>query len=421
VAVAVFRRLSIAEHKEFQTTFHADAVKVFEAMGSKLDLSLGGMDSYIVALVSYARTSNSTWPFVTIPDHAVRAAKVRDLSNAIVLEQYHIVNDENRAQWEEYSIINQSWVREAIEVQADDEAFEGRKDIIEFPICKDLFNSDGIVPANTGPYAPLWQNYPVVPLTSPFNFDALHGISLRNGFSEVEQHHKVVISEVINLKDPADAGSDYTVEAVNSWASSFLGPGVHHTEPMVRFLYPVLDTAANSVTLKDTASSNMVAVLGMTLYWRGFLQDVLPVGDLGLVVVVENACSQSITYQVNGPDVKYLGPGDLHDPQFEDQEMSSTVKGLRDYFRHKRHDSGLPLSGDYCAYTFRAYPSKGMENPSKSSDPVVFSIIVVAIFLIPSLVFLLYDKLVANRQNKVMKAGKSNPLVCKVSFWSLNG
>jgi hypothetical protein len=49
----------------------SDSLKVFDAVGT-LDLTLGAVDNFIVKAVSYAKYSNSTWPFVTIPDFAVK-------------------------------------------------------------------------------------------------------------------------------------------------------------------------------------------------------------------------------------------------------------------------------------------------------------------------------------------------------------
>jgi hypothetical protein len=51
--------------------------------------------------------------------------------------------------------------------------------------------------------------------------------------------------------------------------------------------------------------------------------------------------------------------------------------------------------------TLRVYPSDVMDE-YVTSDPVIFTVAAVLIFVFTSLVFLLYDRLVERRQKKVM-------------------
>jgi hypothetical protein len=72
-------------------------------------------------LVSSARASNQTWPFVATPDFAVLASKARLQSDAIILSVTPVVTKENRRKWEAFSMENQGWVNESMRVQATDE------------------------------------------------------------------------------------------------------------------------------------------------------------------------------------------------------------------------------------------------------------------------------------------------------------
>jgi hypothetical protein len=74
---------------------------------------------------------------VTVPDHAVHAAKIRSLSSAISVEQYHVVLQKHRVEWEEYANQNTGWVQEALFVQASDPTFVGKnnhQEIIDMDI-----------------------------------------------------------------------------------------------------------------------------------------------------------------------------------------------------------------------------------------------------------------------------------------------
>jgi len=66
VALAVYFYTNNAERDKFEDQFNNDATKIFEAIGSTLDISLGSVDSFVVAATSTAYDSNMTWPFVTI-------------------------------------------------------------------------------------------------------------------------------------------------------------------------------------------------------------------------------------------------------------------------------------------------------------------------------------------------------------------
>jgi len=72
--------LRILKKKNFEEQFLDDAHKVLEAVGSSLYLTLGAIDALVDSMISFAHYTNQTWPFVTIPDFAVRSAKIRSLS-----------------------------------------------------------------------------------------------------------------------------------------------------------------------------------------------------------------------------------------------------------------------------------------------------------------------------------------------------
>jgi hypothetical protein len=80
----------------------------------------------------------------------------------------------------------------------------------------------------------------------------------------------------------------------------------------------------------------------ISIYWRDLLTDLLPPGSDGIVIVVDNECSSSFSFQVNGPDVQYLGRGDSHDSQYESMEVgvSKRAPSLR------RYDPRLSLPSD---------------------------------------------------------------------------
>jgi len=143
-----------------------NANKILEALGGELDRSLGSIDAFVVGLVSYARNSNQTWPFVTMPDFAVQAAKTRSLSKSSLLYLYLVVTDDERERWEDYSLKNDGWVDEVLEAQKNYPNYHGVL-MSEFEPSRSIYNNYGVVKNGTGPYLPIWQSTPVVPVWAP--------------------------------------------------------------------------------------------------------------------------------------------------------------------------------------------------------------------------------------------------------------
>jgi hypothetical protein len=86
------------------------------------------------------------------------------------------------------------------------------------------------------------------------------------------------------------------------WANVFSGSvseGDDPREPISDLLYPIVDrTDRIQLINNDTISQNVVAVLSASFYWRDVLKNVLPAGKQGLIIVIDNPCTASFTYQI---------------------------------------------------------------------------------------------------------------------------
>jgi hypothetical protein len=233
--------------------------------------------------------------------------------------------------------------------------------------------------------------------------------------------HSVVVGTAVNIVDPSNPSSLQDAEMFNDWASqlmlnNFLDDDgtndLDHTEPLSPFIYPVYNTSAEAVKDDHIEDAKEVALIVSYFYWRDFLKDILPHGQRGLVVVLANECNQSFTYQVNGEEPTYLGPGDLHDPAYDLTEIKYSLKELSSANSGKKGSySGLKING-FCPYTITTYASEEMESSYKNNDPIYFTIAVVLVFVFTAFVFFSYDKLVETRQRKVLKtAQKSDAIV----------
>jgi hypothetical protein len=140
--------------------------------------------------------------------------------------------------------------------------------------------------------------------------------------------------------------------------------------------------------------------------------------------VFENECNPTFSFQVNGPDVDFLGRGDFHDHKYESMEISVSVISdllricvkalflmyfqqawlldLSSFVQDGKSYTGIPVVNDTCPFHLRLFPSREMESDYKSSDPILFTVCAVLIFAFTSAVFLVYDRLVEKRQRMVM-------------------
>ena len=171
VALAVYLYVDTTEQNAFDETFHDNAVKVLEAVGTLFDNTLLAVDLFTAATTSYAaalyKLQNPTdtsrkgaWPFVTIPDYAVRGSKLNSLSKTFLFSQYYYVEHAERDAWENYTRNNDAWVDEGIEVQETDPSFRGA--IVEEWSTLGEINFNGQRMPDAEFYLVRWQSAPIV-------------------------------------------------------------------------------------------------------------------------------------------------------------------------------------------------------------------------------------------------------------------
>ena len=169
------------EQREFEDQFLEDSIKVLSTMGSNLVRTLQASDAFVASITSLASVTNQAWPFVVVPDFAVRAEKIRSLANAVYVNTYNLVQPNERMEWENFTAqTGESWVNESITAIED---FDG----MDWPIVWDYtlwdvihdydeFDKEnpGVVGVNTsGPWLPMWQTHPTIGSDPPYNWYVL--------------------------------------------------------------------------------------------------------------------------------------------------------------------------------------------------------------------------------------------------------
>ena len=175
--------------------------------------------------------------------------------------------------------------------------------------------------------------------------------------------------------------------------------------------------AVSSVSAPADVGSDAMTMMATTMVSSSVLLDMINDEHLGRqeYVVFDNECSPTFTYQVDGPEVTYLGRGDLHNPKYDDMKIESPLFDLVGIVTDESLYSGVNIDKEFCPWTITVYPSQEKENYFRSSDPLHFALIVAGIFVFTSEVFLCYDRMVEMRQRLVMsQAADSSDLVASL-------
>eukprot|EP00535_Pseudo-nitzschia_heimii_P003449 CAMPEP_0197183588 /NCGR_PEP_ID=MMETSP1423-20130617/7897_1 /TAXON_ID=476441 /ORGANISM="Pseudo-nitzschia heimii, Strain UNC1101" /LENGTH=1051 /DNA_ID=CAMNT_0042634177 /DNA_START=135 /DNA_END=3290 /DNA_ORIENTATION=+ len=418
----------IADRERFVERFEQDATSMLAMLGIAIDATLASTDAFAVSMLAEAKATDQTWPFVTIDDYNVQATKLLKNAGAKFVTTYAVVEEDQREEWESYASNHTGWVEQSLEVQARNRGYSGPNvtdeyltdnymghyDQIhgydEFFFCGN--STDGV--DHGGPYVPMWQHTPVIPVYPLYNWDLSTAV-FRPPWYAVYDTHLVTITEPYMIAWPWDADKIAENEAEAEWIQVLLEPGEEPLEPISDIYYPVIAEALTNVYHRaedplsegySTESNHLGAYVGLTIYWRDTLRDLLPVGSAGVAVVFENACDvPPFAYEITGPLPRYLGAG-YYNSTFEDDPELTKELDLMDVWHFAIKETsytGIPINENVCPFRLKVYPAESsrsaMDDGTKSAVYVVLVLVLsVAILavLFTLLFFFLYDRLVRN-------------------------
>jgi hypothetical protein len=272
-----------------------------------------------------------------------------------------------------------------------------------------------------GPYFALWQSVPVVPRYPAYNWD-LYSDADEFFIKHIFNTSQVLLSKPYLIYDEGNDAQNENNAIEADWYKDYIEPGEEAMEPITDIYYPILANGADDVSIhvdsnqtnhNNNSSSNIVAILSLSVYWRDTLKNILPKGANGVDVVFDNPCAPTFTYRINGPAVTYRGAGDLHETVYS--HLGTSAK-LLDLMGSGRAYTGIPVSQDSpCYFTLTVYPSAALQDDYSTSTPLLFTIAALVIFLFTSAVFVFYDIMVERRQKLVLStATKSTAIVASL-------
>ena len=240
--------------------------------------------------------------------------------------------------WENYAQGYQGWLEKSQElVYQTSEWFEdpinsaGLNLTGEFPaITEKIYRLDEslepVTNYSTALYAPVWQISPAPFEPSLVNYDLLSNPTF-------EQMFNLLIAGQAGLSAFFDPSfTDVIYEGIyTEEAHAATHDRVQGGEEGLRFRPSEQPhTVVLAPIRRDFGpDGGLVGLLSAVISSDKFLSGQLPEGVNGVYVVITNTCDQAFTYMVNGPVAIYLGPGDLHQTEYDYLEETIDLADIR--------------------------------------------------------------------------------------------
>lgn len=118
-SVGVYINTQNLEKQKFEADYEVNAQRISDSFHDAVERQLGSLNSMATDITSYALDKNQSFPFVTLPDFAIRGSDLRAQAAAIAIHWMPLVTDDTRTQWEEYALTNRFQIEEDYEEEVD--------------------------------------------------------------------------------------------------------------------------------------------------------------------------------------------------------------------------------------------------------------------------------------------------------------
>lgn len=224
----------------------------------------------------------------------------------------------------------------------------------------------------------------------------------------------IVITAPYLNPDPNDEAAMEGARSRAGWLYERLHPDEEPLEPASDLYFPIFGDLDSFEV--DKSKISPVATFGVTFYWRDMIRDILPESAKGILVVVENPCSASFTYRLDGSKTTLLGRGDLHNSKYDEMELKSVITKLDSFRIRQTTYSGPQLDDETCPISFRIYPSQVTEDSYTTSNSWLYSGVTVLICLTAGLLFVVYDRYQERRQQVFIESAEKNNAMVSALF-----
>jgi len=378
--------------------------------------SLGKLKTVSNTITSYSKSIGAPWPNVTLPNFDIRTTdSFETLSGAEVFIFSPIVAKENLPGYEQYAWDHQDWIQEDLELRGLGKVQHGFITPRVYPWTEGLLEDH----VNAQLHVPIWQLSPVPTNADIVNLDLYSHPSFKRLIHECSEVRRILLSEVVDRSFISDKlgtlDSDSNLD----------------DQPRSFGIYPVYDTFSQ----EDNVIVGFVSA--MIPWWSYFVQ-VLPPGTKGYIVEVLDSCGSPFYYRLDeekaiflteedgftgpNPDFAHMALGQEFAQfaryKYESPTSSSSTTTTGGDVAGGGDDSKTNTTQDilHCSYRIVVYPSDQLaEMYFQGNEPLYYTLIVVAVFVVTMLVFFAYDYFVQRRQDQVSAmAAKTSSIVASL-------
>jgi len=416
VSLTVYILSNEADVDAFEIQYTGNVDKIADAFQGVFT-QIGAISALAADASAQSVDQNSTWPFQTLSNFHARGANARSMSGALSVSLNHMVNESDRLLWESYVLGSAShWVDDGHTFQSNLglDSFESTENVEYHSLSEENVDPLHIVDSvtgvhstevGTGPFLVAWETSPVLRSgatnSDRFQFDAVSEASRISIEKEAAVLSGFVAASAGNFSNQEGFLTSHfaTLRSIKEGSTvNYLG------DPMAFFSMPVFDSFGSSRQVVATAEA--------VIHWRSYFHDILPENVQGITLVLNNTCSGSFTYEIQGKHVYGVGWGDLHEPEFSKyrEELIVDLGYVEDGM-----NSEIPWYTDGCEYTLEVYPTQTYFNTFITGASVNVTFAVGMVFFYSILMFIFYDRLVESRQRIIMaKATKSTAIVASL-------
>ena len=200
------------------------------------------------------------------------------------------------------------------------------------------------------------------------------------------------------------------------------------SEPKSLMIQPIFDTL-------NPATANVTGVVVAVIEWTDYFDEDLGSKTDGMVIDLEYACGrndktkQQQVYsfeKLTGGNFQDLGMDFVHDSKYEHLTERMVVANKEDDDDEEEEDGDSESDDDSsdaeeesgsddspsifedeerrCSYYVSVHATENFVQNYETNDVIIYSLLVVSIFVLTGLVFLIYDCLVEKRQKIVLKS-----------------
>jgi class 3 adenylate cyclase len=399
VTLAIFLITRSNEVNNFEASFVALSGKVIDKINFRLEQKFSAIDSLGIAVTSYVTNSklnrnNDSWPFITVPDFQLRGENACNMGDVLSVGIHPLVDFSQRETWEKYIDQNIDWLRQS---ERRCGLGAGKEPKYSEQILRLDSNTGFNVDESPGPYLPYWQITPAN--DNIINFNILSHPIFSSAAEKIMATGEAVISQLENTEKLGESAGALITNYYGCLMKKHLKDqnAEYQGQPLATIFYPIFNTLE-----KETRT--LVGMFAATLSFEKLFVGSLPVGSGGILCVIHNECGDTFSFEINGQEALYLGPGDLHNVEYDSLEVQS----------YEFASVGSPTSlsveinSDYCPYSLQVYPQDELHDQYVTDNPMIYAIIVAMVALFVLFVALIYDIYLQRRMKLVLKTAESS-------------